>query len=111
MTKILQNSQATNTNDDPLIVVILEAFYSRTKIPDILPIMKKRQLSSLFNKYTSTDMGKKRKLAFSILAEIMEEQEINNNPPAITDFFIHELKQLDPNVHAALLSVKGMMFR
>ncbi len=58
---------------------------------------------------------KERKSAFSILAEIMEEQEINNNPPTITDFFIHELKQLDPNgynpnVHGALLSVKGMMF-
>jgi hypothetical protein len=116
LTKILQNSQAANTNDDALILVILEAFYNLTKIPDIRPIMKKRQLSSLFNKYTSIDMGEKRKLASVILAEILDEQEINNNPREITAFFINELKQLDPNgynpnVDTTLSSLSGMMFR
>jgi hypothetical protein len=114
--KRLQNPPATTINNDALIIVILEAFYNLTKNPDIRTIMKKRQLSSLFSKYTSVHMGKKRKLAFAILAEIMDEQEINNNPREITAFFINELKQLDPNgynpnVDGALSSVKGMMFR
>jgi hypothetical protein len=78
--------------------------------------MKKRQLTSLFNKYTSIEMGEKRKLAFSILAEIMDEQEINNNSSEIIAFFIDELEQLDPNrynqnVDFALSSMKGMIFR
>jgi hypothetical protein len=116
LTKRLQNPQATNTNDDALILVTLEAFYNLTKNPDICLIMKKRQLTSLFKKYTSIDMGEKRKLAFSILAEIMDEEEINNNPHEITAFFIDELQQLDPteynpNVDGALSSVKGMTFR
>jgi hypothetical protein len=61
-------------------------------------------------------MGEKRRLASVILAEILYEEEINNNPREITAFFINELKQLDPNgsnpnVDDALSSVKGMMFR
>jgi hypothetical protein len=116
LTKILQNLQATNTNDDALILVALEAFYNLTKIPDIRPIMKKRQLSSLFKTYISIDMGEKRKIALGILAEILDEQEINNNSREITAFFINELKQLDPNgynpnVDTTLSSLLGTMFR
>jgi hypothetical protein len=116
LTKILQNLQATNTNDDALILVILEAFYNLTKIPDIRPIMKKRQLTSLFKQYISIDMGEKRKLALGILAEILDEEEINNNSREITAFFINELKQLDPNgynpnVDTTLSSLSGMTFR
>jgi len=114
--KMLQNSQATNDNDDALTIAILEAFYNLTKNPDIRPIMKKRQLTSLFKKYISTDMGEKRKLALGILAEILDEEEINNNSHEITAFFVNELKQLDPNgynphVDTTLSSLSGMMFR
>jgi hypothetical protein len=116
LTKILQNSLPTNINDDQLIVIALEAFYNLSKNTHFCAIMKKRQLTSLFNKYTSIEMGGKRKLAFSILAEIMDEQEINNNSSEIIAFFIDELEQLDPNrynqnVDCALSSTKGMIFR
>ncbi|CAF3252843.1 unnamed protein product [Rotaria sp. Silwood2] len=95
--KILENLSSNNLNDDTLIIVTLETFYNLTKNSDIRAIMKKRHLTSLFKKYTSIEMGKKRKLAFDILAEIMDEQEINNDPSGITSIFIDQLKQLNPN--------------
>ncbi|CAF3427646.1 unnamed protein product [Rotaria sp. Silwood1] len=95
--KMLENLSSTNSNDDALIIVALEAFYNLSKIPDIRTIMKKRHLTSLFNKYTDVEMGEKRKLAFDILAEIMDEQEINNNSSEIISVFTDQLKELNPN--------------
>jgi hypothetical protein len=116
LTKILQNSPAPNTDDDVIVLITLEAFYSLSKNADICAVMKKRQLVPLFKKYVSTNTGEKRKLAFDILAEIMDEQEINTHSSKITAFFIDELKHLDPNgynpdVDNALSSLKGMVFR
>jgi hypothetical protein len=60
--------------------------------------------------------AEKRKLAFAILAQIMDEQEINDHASEITAVFIDQLKQLDPNgynpnVDYALSSLKGMIVR
>jgi hypothetical protein len=59
VTKRPEKPPETNTNDDALIIVTLETFCNLTKNPDILTIMKKRQLTSLLNKYTSIKMGKR----------------------------------------------------
>ncbi|CAF4467057.1 unnamed protein product, partial [Rotaria sp. Silwood2] len=95
--KILQSPSSNNPDDDALIILALETFYNLSKNSDIRAIMKKLHLTSLFKKYTPIEMGKKRKLAFLILAEIMDEQEINNDPSGITSIFIDQLKQLNPN--------------
>ncbi len=115
LTKILQNS-STNTNDDALIFVALEALYNLTKSKDIRPIIKKHQIISLVNKYTSTEFNLQiRQLAWNILAQIMDEEEINKNPAEITASFLNQLKQIDPNgqssdVDNALSSLKGMIY-
>ncbi|CAF3401205.1 unnamed protein product [Rotaria sp. Silwood1] len=112
--KFLGNLSLTNPNDDALIIVALEAFYNLSKNSDIRTIMRKRHLTSFFNKYTSSGMGKKRKLAFDILAEIMDEQEINNNSSEITSIFIDQLKELNPNEYnphldSTLSSLQALM--
>ncbi|CAF4830234.1 unnamed protein product [Rotaria sp. Silwood1] len=112
--KFLGNLSLTNPNDDALIIVALEAFYNLSKNSDIRTIMRKRHLTSFFNKYTSSGMGKKRKLAFDILAEIMDEQEINNNSSEITSIFIDQLKDLNPNEYnphldSTLSSLQALM--
>jgi hypothetical protein len=117
LTKILQNSPARNIKVDARSVVALDAFYNLSTNADICAVMKKRQLVPLFKKYISTtNIDEIRKLAFNILAQIMDEQEINSNPSEITRVFIDELKHLDPNgynsdVDNALSSLKGMMIR
>jgi hypothetical protein len=78
--------------------------------------MRNRQLTSLFKSYSSTEKIEQRKLAFGILAEIMDEQEINNNLYEIMAIFIDQLKQpnpneLNPDVDSTLSSLKGKMFR
>jgi hypothetical protein len=66
---MLQNSLPTNTHEDAPIVVVLEAFYNLSNNSDVQTIIKQRQLTSLFFKYTSTEVeAEKRKLAFAILA-------------------------------------------
>jgi hypothetical protein len=115
LTSILNKPTSNNADDEALIVIALETFNNLTKNTDIRIIMKQRQLTSLFNKYTTTDMGEKRKLAFAILAEIMDEQEINNNPNDVTAVFIEQLKQLNPNesnpnFNSTLSSIQGMIF-
>ncbi len=117
LTKVLRNlSSATNANDDTLISVALEAFYNFTKNTDIRLIIKKRHLTPLFKKYTSNQIDPEmRQLALNILAQIMDEEEINKNLTEITASFINQLKQLDPNgynadVDDALSSLKGMIF-
>jgi hypothetical protein len=115
LTSILNKPTSNNADDEALIVIALETFNNLTKNTDIRIIMKQRQLTSLFNKYTTTDMGEKRKLAFAILAEIMDEQEINNNPNDVIAVFIEQLKQLNPNesnpdFDSTLSSIQGMIF-
>jgi hypothetical protein len=114
LTKMLQKPVSTITNDDDeaLINVALEAFSNLSKNSNIRLIMKKRQLTPLFMQYTPPEMGEKRKLAFAILAQIMNEQEIKDNPAAMTGVFIDQLKQLDPkkynpDLDSPLSSVKG----
>ncbi|UJR27607.1 hypothetical protein I4U23_008888 [Adineta vaga] len=96
LTHILQNQLTTNSQDQALIIVALDAFHDLTKTSDIRAIIKNRQLTSLFRNFTSTENNDQRKLAFGILAEIMDEQEINKNPEEMTTIFIDQLKQLDP---------------
>ncbi|CAF2736382.1 unnamed protein product [Rotaria sp. Silwood2] len=112
--KIFENLSVTNPNDDALIMAALEAFSNLSKNSDIRAIMKKLHLTSLFKKYTPIEMGEKRKLAFAILAEIMDEQEINNNPSEITAVFTDQLKELNPNkyepdMNNALSSLNALM--
>jgi hypothetical protein len=113
--EILQNL-LTNTNDDALISVVLKAFYNFTKNTAIRSIIKQRQVTSLLDKYTSSrNDAEIRQLASNILAEIMNEEEINKNPSKITAAFLDQLKQLNPNrynqdVDSALSSFKSMIF-
>ncbi|CAF1511476.1 unnamed protein product, partial [Adineta steineri] len=97
-----------------LINVTLEAFHNLSKNTDIRTIMKNRQLTSLFYNFTSTQNIEERKLAFSILAEIMDEKEINEKPNEITSVFIDQLKQLNPNEYnpnmdSTLSSLQALM--
>jgi hypothetical protein len=115
LTNILQKPSSTNPDDEALVGIALEAFGNLAKNTDIRAMMKKRQLTSVINKYTSADMGDKRKLAFGILAEIMDEQEINDNPTEMTGIFIEQLKQLNlneynPDVDSTLSTLQGMIF-
>ncbi|CAF3477787.1 unnamed protein product [Rotaria sordida] len=112
--KILQNPSSTNPNDDALIIVALKTFCNLTKNSEIRMIMKKRRLIYLFNRYTDIEMGEKRKLAFEILAEIMDEQEVNDNSSEITSIFIDQLKQLNqneynPNLDNTLSSLNALI--
>ncbi len=118
LTKTLENSSSatTNTNDDALIAVALEALYNLSKNTDIRSIIKKRHLTPLLHKYTSNQFNAgTRQLALNTLAQVIDEEEINKNPTEITASFINQLKQLDPNgynadVDDALSSLKGMIF-
>jgi hypothetical protein len=110
LTKMIEQSQST---DEALDTIALEAFDNLSKNPDIRAIMKKRQLTSLFKKYTPTSMGERRQLAFSILAQIMDEQEVKDKPDEMTAVFIEQLKELDPKgynpkLDGTLTSLKGM---
>jgi hypothetical protein len=116
LTNILQKQLLLNPQDQPLITVVLAAFHNLSKNVDISLIMRNRQLTSLFKSYSSTEKIEQRKLAFGILAEIMDEQEINNNLYEIMAIFIDQLKQpnpneLNPDVDSTLSSLKGKMFR
>jgi hypothetical protein len=116
LTNILQKQLLISPQDQPLITVVLAAFYNLSKNVDISLIMRNRQLTSLFKNYSSTEKIEQRKLAFSILAEIMDEKEINNNLYEIMAIFIDQLKQPNPNeynpdVDSTLSSLKGKMFR
>ncbi|CAF1319669.1 unnamed protein product [Adineta steineri] len=111
---ILQEQLSTNPQDQELINVTLEAFHNLSKNTDIRTIMKNRQLTSIFYNYISTENAEQQKLGLSILAEIMDEKEINEKPNEITSVFIDHLKQLnlneyDPNMDSTLASLKVLM--
>ncbi|CAF3373963.1 unnamed protein product [Rotaria socialis] len=98
LTKALETPATTNPDgDNERNTVFFQALLNLSKNVDIRTIMKKRQLTSLFNKYASTEGGEQQKLALSILAEIMDESEINDNPTEMVKIFIDQLKELDPN--------------
>ncbi|CAF4238369.1 unnamed protein product, partial [Rotaria socialis] len=97
LTRMLRNPLPTNADDEALISVALKSFYNLSQNYDVRTIMRGRRLTPLFHKYETTQVGEKQKLALAILAEIMNEQEINNNPSEITNFFLNQLKQLNPN--------------
>ncbi|UJR27608.1 hypothetical protein I4U23_008889 [Adineta vaga] len=114
LTHILQNQLTTNSQDQAVILVVLDAFHNLTKTSDIRAIIKNRQLTSLFRNFTLTENNDQRKLAFGILAEIMDEQEINKNPEEMTTIFIDQLKRLNPkeynqDIDSALSTLKGLM--
>ncbi|CAF4288127.1 unnamed protein product [Rotaria sp. Silwood2] len=116
LVKILENlsSASPNNGDDELISISLKTFYNLSKNPEIRAIMKKRHLTFVLNKYTAIEMDENRKIAFDILAEIMDEQEIKNNPSEITSAFIYQLKQINlneynSNLDNTLSSLKALM--
>ena len=97
LVKMLQIQTSATPQDEPLMLVILEAFQNFAKIPDTRALIKNRQLTPLFRSYTSTPNEDQRKLAFGILAEIMDEKEINKNAAEITSVFVGQLSALNPN--------------
>lgn len=114
LVKILQNPSTNNSNNDELHTAALKAFHGLSKNSDIRAIMKQRNLTSLFHQYTPVSMGEKRKLAYYILGEIMNEDDLVDASD-ITRFFIEELKQLDPHQHNPMLdetlaSLNGRIF-
>ncbi|CAM4811303.1 unnamed protein product [Rotaria magnacalcarata] len=115
LTKMLETVATTNPdNDNEKNIVALNAFLNLSKNVDIRTIMRKRQLTSLFNEYTSNEAGEQQKLALSILAEIMDEKEINDNPTEMAKIFIDQINKLDPNkydpdVDNTLSSLNAMM--
>ncbi|CAF2134042.1 unnamed protein product [Rotaria magnacalcarata] len=103
LTRMLRNPLPTNADDEALIIVALKSFYNLSQNCNVRTIMRDRRLTPLFHKYKTTEVGEKQKLALAILAEIMNEQEINNNPSEITTFFLDQLKQLNPNEYISNL--------
>ncbi len=116
LTNILQKQLSAKPQDEALIIIALEAFHNLSENTDIAAIMRNHQLTSLFKNYSSTENTEQRKLAFGILAEIMDEKEINKNPQEITATFIDQLKLLNPNEHnpdvdSTLSTLKGKIIR
>ncbi|CAF1341346.1 unnamed protein product [Rotaria magnacalcarata] len=114
LTKMLEKPSSTTPHPDAMVIVALNAFLNLSKNVDIRTIMRKRQLTSLFNKYISNEAGEQQKLALSILAEIMDEKEINDNPTEMAKIFIDQINKLDPNkydpdVDNTLSSLNAMM--
>lgn len=109
--KILKSS-----SDDELTIATLKAFEQLVNNSDICSMIKSQHLTSLFKKYTLTKTdNEKCPLAYSILAQIMDEKDAAENPTEIMTIFINELQQLDPNGHnvtvdKTLNSLRGTIF-
>ena len=111
---ILKTQLTTDPQDQSLVLVTLQALHDLSRTPDIRAIIKKRELTSTIKAFTSTENSEQRKAAFGILAEIMDEKEINENPSEMTAIFVDQLKQLDikeydPNLDNTLLTLKGKL--
>lgn len=112
LTTLLKEQTAANPPDNALIQATLGALQSFAKTPDLRTLMKNRQLTPLIRQYTSTQNGDQQRLAYGVLAEIMDEKEISNNPGEMTAVFVGQLAGLDPNGHnadvdSALSTLKG----
>jgi hypothetical protein len=115
LTNVLQDL-STKTNNDESISIPLKALYNLSRNTDIRAIIKKHQITSLLHKYTSTPFSTEiQQLAWNILAQIMDEEEINKSPAEITASFLNQLKPIGTNTHNhdvdnALSSLKGMIY-
>ncbi|CAF1672454.1 unnamed protein product, partial [Adineta ricciae] len=111
---ILETQLTTDPQDQSLILVTLQALHDLSKTPDIRAIVKKHELTSTIKAFTSTENSEQRKAAFGILAEIMDEKEINESPSEMTAIFVDQLKQLDikeynPNLDDTLSTLKVLI--
>ena len=101
--------------DPAFTIIALEAFDNFANHDELRTTIKQKQLSSLFISYTSKDHPNEvRKLAFAILAQIIDEQQLtqNTNIPEMMSIFIDQLKQLDAHgynedIDTTLTSLRG----
>ena len=116
LSNILQILSPTKFKHHNSISLALQTLYHLVNHPYIRSLIRKRRLTSLFNKYTSPDTPEQiRQLAFAILAHTIDEQDINKDPTNITAAFLDQLTQLHPHIHnphldVTLASLKGIIF-
>lgn len=116
LANILQISSPTKPKHGTNISLTLQTFHNLVSNLHIRSLIRKRRLISLFNKYASSDVEEPiRQLALAILAQTMDEQDVNKNPIPITAAFLDQLTQLDlnthnPNLDTILSGLAGMLF-
>ena len=116
LSNVLQASSSANQNYQANTSIVLNSFRELVNISRIRSLVKKSRLTSLFNKYTSSETPEQiRQLAFAILAHTIDEQDINKDPTNITAAFLDQLTHLHPHIHnphldVTLASLKGIIF-
>ena len=112
LTHLLQQPQ----QDSPIVIAALEAFDNFVNHDQLRATIKQQpQLTTLFTSFTDKQqLNQVRKLAFAILAQIIDEQQLaqHANIPEMMRVFIEQLDQLDPNGYneeadTALASLRG----
>ena len=113
LSQILRNS---STEDRDLFLVTLKAFQKLINENRICSIVKTNHLTSFFNQYTSTNKETEEyELISQILTQIMEEQDVEENPLEIMKIIITELQQLvqqtyNRNIDKTLSNLKSLIF-
>lgn len=106
LSNILQISSPVKSKHRTNISLALQTFYNLASNLHIRSLIRKRRLNSLFNKYASSDIQEPtRQLALAILAQTMDEQDVNKNSAQITAAFLEQLNQLDPNIYNPHLDI------